>query len=634
MNARLEQLKRLAKTPDFWIIVIPLIYYGALIRPEITFGDGPELLVAMVRLGGAHPSGYPLFTLLGAVVAQLPGWQFWNVAFMLSAVPGAICIWAIYRFMCEFGVRQPTSALAALAYGMNWHVSYQATRIEVYSLHCMLIALALLCLAKFWRPRQPLVPEPPDIRWAYGAVLCTCLALTNHLLSAFMIPTVVLGLIAADWRRILKPKTIAIFMGIAAACASIYAYLPIQAMLNTGDRVSWNDPQTLERFWFHVSGKEYSIFRTFELDKVLPTAEKIWNSANNTFFSGVVVVAIIGAFDWALKHARSFAVVMLFLVFTVGYVSTYQINDISTYFTGIFLPLAVGFGFGADWLLRMRFFEDRRERWLSYGLHVIVLAACVGWVIGLGWNARSHYYREALAIDMSNSVMARMEDPAMIFTSVDGHTFPMWYQVYIAEPDRKVAVIDTVMIHLKNKQWYRDHLRKAYPWITWPDDEKLLGSHWRQWLIDNNPEIKPYALLHHRWPEARSYPVSLGWFYEIVNGTEGKAEKGQRMARHIYLAKEARPGQVYFHSSWDSYKAGEGKIACVVEWWKHSTFIAKWRFLGPNGELYEFNNHEIPKDSNLSWEYLLPDQQVPGKWTCEVEAPNNPLLTLDFEIVE
>jgi len=128
--------------------------------------------------------------------------------------------------------------------------------------------------------------------------------------------------------------------------------------------------------------------------------------------------------------------------------------------------------------------------------------------------------------------------------------------------------------------------------------------------------------------------VNRGWFYEIVNGTEGKAEKGQRMARHIYMAKESRPGQVYFHSSWDRYKAGEGKIACVVEWWKHSTFVAKWRFLGPNGELHEFNNHEIPKDSNLSWEYLEPDQQVPGKWTCEVEAPNNPTLTLDFEVVE
>ena len=630
-----ERLKRLVSTPDFWIIIVPMIYYGLLIRTEITYGDGPELLVAMVTLGGAHPSGYPLFTLLGAAVAALPGAQFWNVAFALSAVPGAIAVWTLYRFLLEFGARMPAAAVAALSYGASWHVAYQATRIEVYSLHCMLIGFALLCLAKFWRPKPPIAPQPPpDIRWAYGAVLFTCLALTNHLTSAFLIVPVVLGLLLADHRRILTAKTLAVFTGIAVACAAVYLYLPLQAWLNTGDRVSWNDPKTLSQFWFHVTGQEYSIFRTTNLDKVVPTAEKIWNSANNTFFPGIIIICAIGGVDWLLRHWRSFLTLMLFLLPYILYVATYQINDVATYFTGIFIPMVLMFGFGLDWLFKMRFDADRRPGWLTPAVHLVVLATCAGWIIGMGWTGRTHHYREALAIDMSRSAMAKMEDPAMIFTSVDGHTFPMWYQVYIAEPDRKVAVIDTVMIHLKNKQWYRDHLRRAYPWINWPDDEVMLGNKWRQWLLDHNRDINAYALLHNRWPASNSYPVSLGWFYELEYGTEGKKERGQRMARHIYMAKQAPVDGVYFHTSRDQYEAGEERIACVVEWWSHATFVAKWRFIGPNGELHEFNHHEIPKDSNLSWEYLLPEQQTPGPWICEVEAPNNPLLTVEFEIVE
>ena len=631
-NPWIERASALLKTPDFWLVLVSVVFYGSLIRTEITYGDGPELLVAMIRFGGAHPSGYPLFTLLGWIVSHIPP-AFYMVAFLLSAVPGAFAVWAIYRFLLEFSVSRHVAALTGLAYGASWHVAYQSTRIEVYALHCMLIGFAFVCLAKFFRPRKPIGPAPPpDIRWAYGAVLFVCLALTNHLTSAFMIPATIIGLLLADWRRILKPRTIGIFVGIAASCAAIYLYLPLQAYLNVGDRVSWNDPQTLENFWFHVAGKEYWMFRTTDVSKVASNAEKIWNAVNNTFFPGMLLICIVGAIEWLLRHWRSLVTVLLFTAVTFGYVATYQINDISTYFTGLFIPLVFAFGFGVDWLLKVRFVLDRHPGWLSPLLHLAAVVGMAIWIGNMAWGARPHYYREALAIDMSGWAMDEMQDPAIIFTSVDGHTFPMWYQVYVEQPDRKVAVVDTVMIHLENKQWYRDHLRRSYPWITWPSDEELLGRNWRQKILDRNPDINPYAFLHRRWPEHKSYAKNNGWFFEIVRGAKDKSKYAEKRARHIYMAKQAPVSGVYFHSSWRTYKAGEERIACVVEWWKHAKFVAKWRLKGPNGELYEFNNHEIPADSNLSWEYLLPRQQTPGTWVCEVEAPNNPLLTVEFTI--
>ena len=74
-------LRRWLRTPDFWVLLLPFFYYVALIRTEITFGDGPELLVAMYNLGGPHPSGYPLFTMLGIIPSHIP-WPsgFWSVA--------------------------------------------------------------------------------------------------------------------------------------------------------------------------------------------------------------------------------------------------------------------------------------------------------------------------------------------------------------------------------------------------------------------------------------------------------------------------------------------------------------------------------------------------------------------------
>jgi hypothetical protein len=626
------------KTPDFWVLLLPFLYYVALIRTEITFGDGPELLVAMHNLGGPHPSGYPLFTLLGFIPSHLP-WvsPFWNVSVFLGALPAAVCVWALYRLLRVFDVSKLVSAISALAYATNYHVVYQSTRIEVYALHCMLIALSLWCLARFMESGASTddeeQPGPADLRWAYGTVLFACLALTNHLTSAFLVLPVIIGLLVSHPRTVLRPKPIAIMFGIAAACALIYVYLPIQAMLNEGDRISWNDPQTWDRFWFHVTGQEYAIFRS--TDKVLPTLRQFWSAMNASFFPGIIVVVAIGAYDWLVRHWKTFVPVVVFEASYLAYVATYPISDLSTYFTALFIPIIIGFAFGLDWLFRMRFEMDSDESLVHRGLEFVVMAVLFGWVIGLGWNSRANRWSEALAADMSRETYADMEGPAVIFTSVDGHTFPMWYQTMVEHPGEKEAVVvDTVMFHLKNKQWYRDWLRKWHPWVEWPDDETALGSRWRQWLIDNNPDINFYALLNRRWPHSTSYPVLRGWHHEIVDGREGKATMGSTKTRHIYIARQAPVSGNRFHTSRATYEGGVDRLACVVEWWKHDDFVAKWRFLGPNGEKYEFNNHKIPKGSNMSWEYLQPDQQTPGTWRCEVEAPGEPLMVREFTITE
>lgn len=633
------RMRAWSKTPDFWMLVLPFFFYVALTRTKITFGDGPELLNAMYNLGGPHPSGYPLFTMLGYIPAHMP-WvsPYWNAAVFVSALPAAVCVWAIYRLLREFDLGQMVASICALAYGANYHVVYQSTRIEVYALHCMLLALSLYCLVRFINVgrRRAAADDPgegtDELRWAYGTVLFACLALTNHLTSAFLVVPVIIGLLLGNHRLILRPKTIAILFGIAGACALIYAYLPVQAMLNHGDRISWNDPKTLERFWFHVTGQEYSIFRS--TDEVWSTLRKFWNVMNSSFFPGIIVVVAIGLYEWILRHWRSLVCVLIFEASYLAYVATYPINDLSTYFTALFIPVILGFAFGLQWLFRMRFEIDSDERLIHRVLEFVVFAVLFGWLIGLAWNSRVNKYAEALAVDMSRETYADLEGPAVVFTSVDGHTFPMWYQTMVAHPGEKQAVVvDTVMFHLKNKQWYRDWLRKWHPWIEWPDDKVAMGGRWRQWLIDHNPDVNFYGILQRKWPHSGSYAILRGWHHKIVDGREGIEDASNR-TRHFYVARQAPVRGNYFHTSVDTYEGGTERIACVVEWWKHEDFVAKWRFIGPNGERHEFNNHKIPEGSNMSWEYLQPDQQTPGEWRCEVDAPDEPLMVRKFTITE
>lgn len=52
--------------------VIPLVIYISTLAPTVYFIDSGELLTAAIKLTIAHPTGYPLFTIIGKVLSLLP----------------------------------------------------------------------------------------------------------------------------------------------------------------------------------------------------------------------------------------------------------------------------------------------------------------------------------------------------------------------------------------------------------------------------------------------------------------------------------------------------------------------------------------------------------------------------------
>ena len=598
-----------------------LIYYAALIRVQFTFGDGPELLTAMIRLGGAHPSGYPLFTMLGVI----PSWigipsPWWLVSFCVAAVPGALCVMFLYFLLRELEAHPWVAALGALAYGMNTHVVYQSTRVEVYALHCFLLTVSLWAIVRFFRTDH--------LRYAYLATFATCLALTNHLTSAFMVIPLTLGMLVANRHQILKPKTIATLFAIAIGTSLIYLYLPLQAMANAGDRISWNDPQTLERFWFHVSGQEYQIFRNW--DKIVPTLNKFERSLGRSFFPGVLVFSALGLIEIAFRRWKLLIVMLGFQISAMIYIGSYSIRDISTYYTGLYLAVVITFAIGADWIYAARF---RVQDKLHDAFKWFLITLAVAWIGGMAWNSRANGYKEAVAQEMSEAVMADLEEPAIIFTSVDGHSFPMWYQVYVNHPGTKIAPVDTVMFQLKNKEWYREFFRTHYPWVKWPPNDVVDSSQWRQWLIRENPDINFYAMLAHPWRYGGSYSINRGWHNKIIRGKAPSPAEQSIYVKHIFTARQKVVlGNKYFYDTVGPYASGKEKIACIVEWTSHPGLSGDWKFISPKGRVITFKPHGVPKGNNQSWEYLETNEQEPGVWTCEVRNGKERPIRMSFTL--
>ncbi|HET7153479.1 MAG TPA: DUF2723 domain-containing protein, partial [Candidatus Kapabacteria bacterium] len=164
------------------VSVVAFIVYLLTLAPNVVFIDSGELATVAATLGIAHPTGYPLFSLVGYLFTHLPigGPAIYKANLMAGffcAVGAGITTLLLYYILTEFIPRkekskpkakvqkgkQPQTApvveatqdngknilplIASVAGGLMlaFSLTYwnQATAVEVYSLHCFLVPLAL-----------------------------------------------------------------------------------------------------------------------------------------------------------------------------------------------------------------------------------------------------------------------------------------------------------------------------------------------------------------------------------------------------------------------------------------------------------------------------------------------------------
>ena len=138
-----------------------LALYLQTLAPSVAtlFDDSLEFPLVSYRLGIAHPTGYPLYTLLGKLFTLGP-WRNvgWSVN-LLSAVAGALTVVLVYLIARDLVRRRWPALLGALALAVSPILWSQSVIAEVYSLNSAFVA-ALLWLALRWA-RQPLKPVQP-----------------------------------------------------------------------------------------------------------------------------------------------------------------------------------------------------------------------------------------------------------------------------------------------------------------------------------------------------------------------------------------------------------------------------------------------------------------------------------------
>ncbi len=111
------------------------------LTPNVNTGDGGELVTAAYFLGTAHPSSYPLYSLIGKTATFLP---LGNTAFrvaLLSSVFSALSLTLIYRLMLKITSSSAASFFSVSTLLISYSYFAQSVVAKFYPLNLFLILL-------------------------------------------------------------------------------------------------------------------------------------------------------------------------------------------------------------------------------------------------------------------------------------------------------------------------------------------------------------------------------------------------------------------------------------------------------------------------------------------------------------
>ncbi len=435
-----------------------LVYFWTS-APGLGLVDSGELTTVTKTLGIAHPTGYPLYTLLGRVWHLTIPADPARAMVLFSVTCAALGIGVLAN--ASFRLLQRTSSLsnslsAVCAVGLSTGLTFSysvwtaVAFAEVYPLTFVIASLLIwICARVYLAESSETVPFVLSGFYLWG------LGFGNHLTILWFFP--LLLWLAVRFVRAYERSIVPMLVLIAAfICgASVNLFLPLRSSVEP--LLDWSDPQTFSNLLRHLTAWQYRVWM-FEGD---------FNNFIGAFgaYLGTLprdlgwIVTLLSALGLLLAIIRrQWLLICVFATWLIGvaYNLNYSIPDISTYFVSFYAPLFMLAVFAVGWVAQ-------RLAVMPGRVIVVVALSCLPGVVAFASSYRvADKHADTFATDHARAVLATLPDSAIVFHGNWDIQSPVLYLQSIKGEREDVAMFD---LALMQRPWYLKQEQRRYPAI-------------------------------------------------------------------------------------------------------------------------------------------------------------------------
>jgi len=439
--------------------------YAAGACRTIYVGDSGELVAAAATLGIPHPSGYPLYVVLGKLWTLLV--PVGSVAFrmsLFSAAAAAAACGVVFWLCRRLGLQAWAAAAAALLLAFSPSFWGEANIQRVYALNALFVAFATAAAFAWHRSREARALVLAFFLCGLGATNHTFMAIFALALALFAIATA--PALMKDWWTALRAG------GAFAVGLLPYAYLPLRS--GADPVLDWGNPETLSNFIAVVLRRGFwgRAFIRGPGDLPVIAGDYLRGLGVETLWAGAILALIGAVVGWRRRWP-----VLLPLLVMAGNLAALVIHgsraDIfiwHRYYIPSYLMAAVLAGMGAQALC-----ERLPRRLLLLPLVVPLVLLVTGWRD----FDRSRY---RIAEDFSRALLSTLPPGAHLAASDDNILFVLIYLHFVegARPDINLLLQGAGDARLP-------------PLLFNPDTDPLFLTHHPNWSVAGL-EVAPVGL--------------------------------------------------------------------------------------------------------------------------------------------
>jgi hypothetical protein len=461
-------------------LVLFVIYALGACR-SIYVGDSGELVTAVAVLGIPHPSGYPLYVLIGKLWTILV--PVGSVAFrmsLFSAACGACSCALLFLLARRIGLTITSSLFSALLLAFSPGFWSQANIQRVYALNALFVVLASL-VAWLW------------LRSGHGRVLALAflvcgLGATNHLFMGVFAACLAVFALVASPGLLRQPKVVLLSAAAFGTGLLPYLYLPLRSMANPV--LDWGDPETLGSFLTVILRESFWDRRWLAgpADLLVAGWDYLKSFGPELAWAGTAL-AILGALTgW--RRVKSFLLLpLLVMAANAGSLAIHGSRvDIfiwHRYYIPSYLMAALLAGLGA---------EEIARRMPRRGAPALLILPAILMVAGWRTHDRSRY---EISESFSRTMLSSLPPGAHLIATDDNILFTSMY-LHLVEhvrPDVNLILQGVGEADLPPLQFD-------------PDEDPVFFTHHPNW---NLPELSivPVGLTFRAWRAGRPDPELL-----------------------------------------------------------------------------------------------------------------------------